>query len=91
MGVITLLTDFGHNNWFAGTMKGVTKAISPSADIVDICHEVQRLVGSYAEGRPGELVAVVGSSGFLEIAVNGASAREILDIGEGGEFILKVL
>jgi len=54
-------------------------------------HEVQRFVGSYAEGRPGELIALVGSSGYLEIAVNRGSAREAIDIDEGGEFILKVL
>jgi S-adenosylmethionine hydrolase len=54
-------------------------------------HEVRRLVGTYAEGRPGELVALVGSSGYLEIAVNRGSARDTVDIHEGGEFILKVL
>ena len=54
-------------------------------------HEVRRLVGSYAEGRPGELVALVGSSGYLEIAVNRGSARDTVGIEEGGEFILKVL
>ncbi len=54
-------------------------------------HEVRRLVSSYAEGRPGELVALIGSSGYLEISVNRGSARDIVDIQEGGEFILKVL
>jgi S-adenosylmethionine hydrolase len=54
-------------------------------------HEVRRLVGSYAEGRPGELIALVGSSGYLEISINQGSARDALDIDQGGEFILKVL
>lgn len=54
-------------------------------------HEVRRLVDSYAEGRPGELIALVGSTGFLEISINQGSARDALDITEGGEFILKVL
>ena len=54
-------------------------------------HEVRRLVGSYAEGRTGELVALVGSSGYLEIAVNQGSACQTVDIQEGGEYILKVL
>ena len=54
-------------------------------------HEVHRLVGAYAEGRPGELVALIGSSGYLEIVINRGSARDTVDIGEGGEFILKVL
>ncbi len=33
---------------------------------------------SYQEVRPGELVAVFGSSGFLEISINKASANEFL-------------
>jgi S-adenosylmethionine hydrolase len=49
VGIVTLLTDFGHDNRF------------------------------------------VGSSGYLEIAVNRGSARDTVDIHEGGEFILKVL
>ncbi len=54
-------------------------------------HEVRRLVGSYGEGQPGELIALIGSSGYLELAVNQGNARDTLEIEEGGEFILKVL
>ncbi len=54
-------------------------------------HEVRRLAGSYAEGQPGELIALIGSSGYLELAINQGNARDTLDIEEGGEFILKVL
>jgi S-adenosylmethionine hydrolase len=54
-------------------------------------HEVRRLVDAYTEGRPGELVALIGSSGYLEISVNQGSARDTVGIEEGGEFILKVL
>lgn len=38
--VITLLTDFGLSDHFAGVMKGVILAIAPDARIVDISHEV---------------------------------------------------
>lgn len=38
--IITLLTDFGVNDGFVGTMKGVILSINPAAKIVDICHEV---------------------------------------------------
>lgn len=38
---ISLLTDFGTKDHFAGTMKGVIKKLNPRADIVDICHEVK--------------------------------------------------
>ncbi len=39
--IITLTTDFGTSDHFAGTMKGVVLSIRPSAQIVDITHEVQ--------------------------------------------------
>jgi S-adenosylmethionine hydrolase len=39
--VITLTTDFGTNDHFVGTMKGVILDIVPEAQIVDICHAVQ--------------------------------------------------
>jgi S-adenosylmethionine hydrolase len=39
--LITLTTDFGTTDHFAGTMKGVILGIQPAAQIVDITHEVQ--------------------------------------------------
>jgi len=39
--IITLTTDFGPNDHFVGTMKGVILEIVPDAAIVDICHSVQ--------------------------------------------------
>ena len=39
--IITLTTDFGLNDHFVGTMKGVILDIVPEAEIIDICHAVQ--------------------------------------------------
>ena len=39
--IITLTTDFGLNDHFVGTVKGVILSIAPEAEIVDICHSVQ--------------------------------------------------
>ena len=39
--IITLTTDFGTADHFVGTMKGVILGICPTAQIVDITHEVQ--------------------------------------------------
>ena len=39
--IITLTTDFGLNDHFVGTTKGVILGIEPEAEIVDICHSVQ--------------------------------------------------
>ncbi len=38
--IIGLITDFGENDYFVGTLKGVIKKINPQADIIDICHGV---------------------------------------------------
>jgi hypothetical protein len=39
--IVTLTTDFGLNDHFVGTMKGVILKIAPDAEIVDISHSVQ--------------------------------------------------
>ena len=37
---ITLITDFGTADHYAGTMKGVILNINPDVQIVDICHQI---------------------------------------------------
>lgn len=39
--IVTLTTDFGTTDHFAGTMKGVILSIAPGAQIVDITHDVR--------------------------------------------------
>ena len=40
MQIITVTTDFGTQDWFVGTMKGVILGLAPRAAIVDITHEI---------------------------------------------------
>lgn len=40
MPVITLLTDFGAQDYFVGAMKGVILSLNPEATFVDITHEI---------------------------------------------------
>jgi len=40
MRIITLTTDFGTEDWFVGTMKGVIASISPKTTVVDITHAI---------------------------------------------------
>src|SRR6266849_5174353 len=40
MSIITLVTDFGSQDFFVGAMKGVILSINPQAIIVDITHEI---------------------------------------------------
>jgi len=38
--IITLLTDFGAQDYFVGAMKGVILSINPEANVVDITHNI---------------------------------------------------
>jgi len=40
MPIITLLTDFGYQDGFVGTMKGVLLSINPAVQIIDIAHDL---------------------------------------------------
>jgi hypothetical protein len=53
-------------------------------------HEIHQLVGTFSEGRQGEVVAVFGSSGYLELAVHGGNAAEMLSAGPGSKVILAI-
>jgi len=50
--------------------------------------EIQKLVLTFASGTPGEPIAVFGSAGFLEIAVNRGSAARTLGANRGAEVTL---
>lgn len=47
--------------------------------------EVTKLYSSYSAGAPGELFAVLGSSGFLEISTNKSSASRLAGADRGTE------
>ncbi|MGB7217561.1 MAG: SAM-dependent chlorinase/fluorinase [Vicinamibacterales bacterium] len=46
-------------------------------------HAVSKVVSTYAEIAPGEVCALVGSTDHLEVALNGASAAQLLGLGRG--------
>lgn len=46
-------------------------------------YRVQRLAGTFADGDPGELMVVAGSTGYLEVVANQASATKITGCGLG--------
>jgi hypothetical protein len=53
-------------------------------------HEIHRMVETFAEGRPGEAVALAGSSGYLEIVVHGGNAAQMLGAGPRTEVIVGI-
>jgi S-adenosyl-L-methionine hydrolase (adenosine-forming) len=50
---------------------------------------VSKLAQTFAQGAAGEPVAIVGSSGFVEIAVNKGQAARVLGANRGAEVILE--
>lgn len=50
---------------------------------------IQGIVNTYAEVTPGELLALIGSEGHLEISVSGGSASQTLKATVGDEVLLK--
>jgi S-adenosylmethionine hydrolase len=50
---------------------------------------LEGLVGTYAEGRPGQPIALLGSDGRLEIAVPNASAADLLGLTVGDAVLVE--
>ena len=73
--LITNISELDAPELFAGHAEGFSILIAGET-ITQVCR-------SYAEGRGGELFAIVGSSGYLEIAAKQASAAEKLAAGVG--------
>jgi len=48
-------------------------------------HEIRAIRSAYAEGAPGEVFAILGSMGYLEIVANCASAAQLTGAGKGAE------
>ena len=55
----------------------------PPFKIIINQHEITRLNLAYSMGKPGELFAIVGSSGYLEICTNRGSAAKLLNVNRG--------
>jgi S-adenosylmethionine hydrolase len=60
----------------------------PQLKIVIGKHEVISMRTAYAEGTPGEIFGILGSMGFLEIAMNQGSAARALEVGKGAEVVV---
>ena len=50
--------------------------------------DINKLDYSYSAGEPGQPLALIGSSGYLEIAVNQHSAKRILNAACGERIIV---
>lgn len=88
--LVTLTTDFGLNDHFVGTVKGVILSIAPEAEIVDVCHAVRSfdildgalaIASAYSYFPPGTVHMVVVDPGV------GSSRRPIVATTEQHYFV----
>ncbi|TAF51964.1 MAG: hypothetical protein EAZ60_24890 [Oscillatoriales cyanobacterium] len=88
-GCVQYVDRFGNlitnipNNCIMGNNWSVT--INHSSDTIRIPSGQ-----TYSDSKPGDLIAIIGSDGWLEIAVNGGSAQSVLqlEVGDKIEIIL---
>jgi hypothetical protein len=57
---------------------------------VEVDRTPARLVRTFGDGQPGELLALIGSSGRLEIAVREGSAARQLGVGRGARVVIRL-
>ena len=63
----------------------------PREGVIEIKGQgIRGVANNYAEGAPGKLLALIGSSDHLEIAVSGGGAAQSLEATVGDEVLLKV-
>ena len=60
-------------------------AASKAFKIVVGNREITEIHSAYAEGAPGEVVGILGSMGFLEIAANRGAAAQLTGAGKGSD------
>jgi S-adenosyl-L-methionine hydrolase (adenosine-forming) len=53
--------------------------------------KIQKLSSSYQEQAPGQVLAIIGSHGFLEIAVNAGHASQVLEVKKGDPIVIRTL
>jgi len=86
-GVVLKVDKFG-NVITNITLEDVPQLFSenpPPFKIIVNQQEITRLNLSYSMGRPAEIFAIVGSSGYLEICTNRGSAAKVLSASRGTE------
>ncbi len=89
-GVVLRVDRFGNliTNFTPQDVPALSQAEVPPFKMMIGKREVTSLRTNYAEGAPGELFAIFGSMGFLEIAANRGSAAQTTSAGKGAEVVL---
>ncbi len=80
IGAVLRVDKFGNviTNFRAGDLK-------PGFRIRAAGFDIQRLCNSFSEAEPGEFLAIEGSVGYIELALNQGSAADRLNVESGSE------
>jgi S-adenosylmethionine hydrolase len=86
-GVVLKVDKFGNivTNITPAEAPALFQDEPPSFKIMVGSNEIAKINHSYAEGAPGEPFGILGSMGFLEIAINRGSAAQALGAQKGTE------
>jgi S-adenosylmethionine hydrolase len=91
-GIVLKIDRFGNviTNIAAEDCPALFAEPTPSFTLAAGGQQISKLGTNYAEGAPNEVFALLGSSGFLEIASNRGGAAKILNLKRGADVTLKV-
>lgn len=86
-GVVLKVDKFGNilTNIHPEDIPQLFEENPPPFKIVINQHEITTLNLAYSMGKPSELFAIVGSSGYLEICTNRGSAAKAINVNRGAE------
>jgi S-adenosyl-L-methionine hydrolase (adenosine-forming) len=89
-GVVLKMDKFGNliTNFSSRQFPAFIEENAPAFKLSIGQHEITKLSTSFTDGQPGELLAILGSSGFIEISTNRASAAKLVQAGRGAEVML---
>ncbi len=88
--MITLLTDFGISDPYAGIMKGVILSVNPFAQIIDVTHGIkpQDIMGAAYLINAVYRYFPKGSTHVVVVDPGVGSGRSIIAVSAGGHFFL---
>lgn len=91
---LTMVDDAAHGvvvitDRFGNLVTNIPGALVPEAARARIAGREVPVLRTYGEAEPGRLLALVGSSGYLEIAVRDGSAADALGVGRGADVMVR--
>ncbi|MBI4462654.1 MAG: SAM-dependent chlorinase/fluorinase [Acidobacteria bacterium] len=91
-GIVLKVDRFGNaiTNISAGDVPALFEEAPPAFKLKAGQQEISKLVRAYAEGAQNEVFAILGSSGYLELATNRGGAAKLLGVTRGAEVILEL-